>query len=352
MVSSDWSRLSMTILIGALGGICFAALGLPLPWMLGALFCTLVAALMGAPLKAPERARPWVVAVIGVMLGASFAPDTFAHAQGWVLSLLGLFFSVALSAVLVVPFYIRVGRMDGVTALFSSMPGGLAEMMEIGRQYGGDDRAIILAHAARIVVTIAIVAVWFRVILGLEVGGLAANGKGAAIGAMDAALLTACGGVGAIAGTRLRLPAPTFLGPMILSAAIHLGGLSASTPPPWLVIAAQVMLGTIMGCRFMGLPLRRVLRAIALSFGATTIMLAIALGCAVTFHRTFGQTTEQVLLAYAPGGLTEMSLVALSMGADVAYIATHHMMRVIALLAVAPALLGWIAKRMGYTTKP
>lgn len=350
MASSDWSRLTMTILIGALGGICFAALGLPLPWMLGALFCTLVAALMGAPLKAPERARPWVVAVIGVMLGASFAPDTFAHAQGWVLSLLGLFFCVALSAALVVPFYIRVGRMDRVTALFSSMPGGLAEMMEIGRQYGGDDRAIILAHAARIVVTIALVALWFRVVLGLEVAGLSA-GEGAHLGPADAALLIGCGVLGALAGQRLRLPAPTFLGPMILSAAVHLAGLSASTPPPWLVIAAQVMLGTIMGCRFMGLPMRRALRAIALSIGATTIMLTIALSCAVAFHSTFGQTAEQVLLAYAPGGLTEMSLVALSMGEDVAYIATHHMLRVITLLALAPTILGWIVKRMGYTTK-
>lgn len=343
--------MALTMTIGAAGGLSFATLGLPLPWMLGALLFTLVAALMGAPLRGPDRLRPWVVAVIGVMLGSTFTPQTFAHAHGWVLSLLGLGVSVTISAALVVPFYIRVGRMDPVTALFSSMPGGLNEMAEVGSHYGGDDRAIILAHAARIVMTIALIAVWFRVILGLQVAGLS-PGEGAALTPRDAAILALCGVIGTLVATPLHLPAPAFLGPMLLSAAVHLSGISAGKPPSSIVIIAQVVLGTIMGCRFLGLPVRKVLRAIALSFGATAIMLTVALASAILFHRAFGQTTEQVLLAYAPGGLTEMSLVALSMGSDVAYIATHHMVRVIALLAVAPSLLGWIARRMGHTAKP
>lgn len=347
-------RLAGTVALGAAGGITFNALNLPLPWMLGALITTLVAALLRAPLQAPARLRPYVVAVIGVMLGASFSPETFAHVQGWLLSLGGLMISVAISALIVVPFYIRIGRMDPVTALFASMPGGLNEMMEVGRQYGGDDRAIILAHAARIVMTIALIAFWFRVVLGLEVGGVAPLSGSAGLELRDALILIACGVFGSWAGLRLNLPAPTFLGPMLLSAAVHMGGLSASSPPGWSVIGAQVLLGTIMGCRFLGMPPARVLRAIGLSFGATAIMIAIALICAVLFHRAFGQTTEQVLLAYAPGGLTEMSLVALSMHADVAYIATHHMVRVVILLAVAPALLGRIAARItaDQQTKP
>jgi uncharacterized membrane protein AbrB (regulator of aidB expression) len=34
-------------------------------------------------------------------------------------------------------------------------------------------------------------------------------------------------------------------------------------------------------------------------------------------------------LAYSPGGLAEMSLVALSLGIDVAFVAAHHIVRVI-----------------------
>ena len=59
-----------------------------------------------------------------------------------------------------------------------------------------------------------------------------------------------------------------------------------------------------------------------------------------------GKSSEQVLLAYAPGGLTEMSLVALSMHADVAFVATHHLFRVVVLLAIASTVLARIARKI------
>ncbi|MFD1808044.1 hypothetical protein ACFSHQ_07430 [Gemmobacter lanyuensis] len=40
---------------GGGGGGAFHALSLPLPWMLGALFATMVAAVAGAPMRAPVR---------------------------------------------------------------------------------------------------------------------------------------------------------------------------------------------------------------------------------------------------------------------------------------------------------
>ncbi|SLN20148.1 Putative ammonia monooxygenase [Pseudoruegeria aquimaris] len=340
-----WLRAALTLALAAAGGGFFAWAGLPLPWMLGAMTATLLAAMRRAPLAAPDRLRGATVAVIGVMLGAGFSGDTLAHFGHWTLSLLGLLACVAISAGAVWLFLIRFGRMDPVTALFSAMPGGIVEMTEIGRQHGADEREIVLAHAARIVLVIALVALWFRVALGLEVRGVAPL-NGGETGALDIAILLACGVAGGFLGLRLGLPAPTFLGPMILSAAAHVTGLTEGSPPSWLVICAQVILGAIIGCRFLGVAPREVLRAFALSLGATLIMLAVALGFALGLHRVLGQSAEQVLLAYAPGGLTEMSLVALSMGADVAYIATHHLVRVITLLATAGSLLGWIARQL------
>ena len=43
-----------------------------------------------------------------------------------------------------------------------------------------------------------------------------------------------------------------------------------------------------------------------------------------------------VLLAFAPGGLAEMSLIALALGVDVAYVATHHVVRIFFIVALAP----------------
>lgn len=334
-----------TLGIALAGSAAFKLAGLPLPWMLGAMTATTVAAMSNVSLRSPEKVRPAVTSVIGVMLGSGFTADTFTQFGQWSLSLLGLLACIGVSAMVVSLYYVRVGRMDPVTALFAAMPGGVVEMMEIGRQHGGDDRAIILAHAARIVLVIALVAFWFRVVLGYEVSGVSVSSHGQA-GPLDFAILTLCGLIGAFAAYRAKFPAPAFLGPMLLSAGAHMLGLTQSSPPATLVICAQIIMGTIVGCRFVGMPAIKVFKAFALSLGATLLMLATALGFALVLHGLLGQTTEQMLLAYAPGGLTEMTLVALTLGGDVAYIATHHLVRVTVLLAIAAPLLGRVAKRI------
>jgi len=310
-------------------------LGLPLPWMLGAMFSTMIAAVGGLPVLAPSRIRPFVVAVIGVMLGARFTSEILGQMQVWAgtLSLLLLF--VLVSAALVVPFYRFVGGFDWKTAYFAGMPGGLAEMVEIGEARGADVRQVVLAHSLRIVVTIAMVALWFRVIEGYAVGRAILD-QGPPLQLVDAALLLACAVFGSLAGRFLGLPAPAFLGPMILSAALHMAGITEGSPPGLLVNGAQVILGTVIGCRFSGIRAAELARAAWLSLLATLLSLVVALAFGLVMQRHFGIALEQGLLALAPGGLTEMGLVALAIHADVAFVALHHAARILFVILLAP----------------
>ncbi|MEW2919671.1 AbrB family transcriptional regulator, partial [Ruegeria sp. ANG10] len=45
-----------------------------------------------------------------------------------------------------------------------------------------------------------------------------------------------------------------------------------------------------------------------------------------------------LVLAYSPGGLAEMSIIAVSIGRDVAFVGVHHILRVLAALVLAPVL--------------
>jgi membrane AbrB-like protein len=340
-------QIALALAIGGGGGLGFSVLGLPLPWMLGAMLASFLAVIIKVPLKGPEGLRPYVIPVIGVMLGAGFDTQTFSHLQEWALSLIGLVIYIAVAAALVVPLYIKIGRLDPITAFFSAMPGGLNEMTVIGEELGGDAKRIILSHAARIVVSVSLIAVYFRVVLGYDVSSAAMrSGTDAAFEFKSGAILLGCAVFGLVLGKALKLPAAGLLGPLILSAVAHMTGVSHSAPPPILVIFSQIILGTMMGCRFMGAPPRLIVETLVLSTIATTLMLAVSLGFAITLHGIFGQTTQQVLLAYAPGGLTEMSLVAIAMNGDVAYIALHHLARIVVLIAIAPSILSWLAIRL------
>jgi uncharacterized protein len=306
--------------------------------MLGALFVTMSASVAGLPVAGPMRLRAAIVAVIGVLLGSRFSPDVLQQAGQAMVTLAILLVYLAAVAALVVPFYRFIGRQDWTTAYFSGMPGGLSEMIELGEARGADVPAIVLAHSLRIVVTIGLMAFLFRVVLGHDVGASGATTLGPPLDLGDALLLAACAVLGALFGLKLHLPAPTFLGPLILSATVHLVGITESAPPTLLVNAAQIALGTILGCRFLGIPPRRVLHASLLSLGATLLTLGLALAGAFAMRAWAGVGLDQAILALAPGGLTEMGLIALAIQADVAFVALHHVIRILVVIVVAPLL--------------
>jgi membrane AbrB-like protein len=307
--------------------------------MLGALFVTMAASVAGAPVLGPMRLRPGIVAVIGVLLGSRFTPAVIDQAGDALVTLTILMIYLAAVAAVVVPYYRFVARQDWTTAYFAGMPGGLSEMIELGEAKGADVPAIVLAHSLRIVLTIGLMAVLFRLVLGYDVGAAASAGPKAVLGLKDAAALAACAVIGAVLGSRLRLPAPAFLGPLVLSAAIHLAGITQSAPPTSLINAAQVALGTILGCRFLGIAPRTVLRAGLLSLGATALTLILALAGAWAMASGAGVGLDQGLLALAPGGLTEMGLIAMAIHADVAFVALHHVVRILVVIVMAPVLL-------------
>jgi uncharacterized protein len=328
-------RFTLALAIATAGGTLFYLLNLPLPWMLGALFATMAASVANAPILGPARLRPAIVAVIGVLLGSSFTPDILSQASAWMGTLAILMAYVIAVALVVVPFYHFVGRFDWVTAYFAGMPGGLSEMIEIGEASGAKPAPIILAHSLRIVVTIALIAFWFRIVEGHAVGAAMGAAK-APLTWLDAVLLLASAIVGSLIGKKLRFPAPTFLGPLLVSAVLHLAGLTESAPPSLMVNTAQVLLGTVLGCRFLGISARTVVPAAALAIGATLLTLGLAFGAGLAMGHLAGIAPDQALLALAPGGLTEMGLIALAIHADVAFVALHHVVRILFVIVLAP----------------
>lgn len=337
-------RIALGLAFGTAGGALFYLLNLPLPWMLGALFATMAASIANAPILGPARLRPAVVAVIGVLLGSRFTPELVADASVWLGTLSVLMVYVVAVALVVVPFYRFAGGFDWVTAYFAGMPGGLSEMIEIGEASGAKPAPIILAHSLRIVVTIALIAFWFRIVEGHEVGASLAAADGP-LTWLDAVLLLASAVVGSLLGNRLRFPAPTFLGPLLVSAVLHLSGLTESAPPSLLINTAQVLLGTVLGCRFLGISARTIIPAAALAFGATLLTFALAVAAGLAMWHLAGITPDQALLALAPGGLTEMGLIALSINADVAFVALHHVVRILFVIVLAPVAFRFLMAR-------
>ena len=331
------SKLLLALAIGAAGGAGATWLGLPLPWMIGALAATTAAAMAGAPIALPARLRSVMIALLGVMLGSGFSPAILEHLADWAASLSALVGYTAVAGGASMLYFQRVAGYDRPTAFFSAMPGGLSEMILVGGALGGDARVISLVHSSRLLLVVLTLPFAFQLLAGYEPGARPPAGPGLGdIPAADLAVLAACGLAGFLGARALRLPAAAVVGPMVLSAGVHLAGWTAARPPVELVAAAQVVVGTAVGCRFAGVALALIGRTVVLAGGSTFILVAVAVGFALAMNGATGLPVPALVLAYAPGGLAEMSLIALALSLDAAFVATHHLLRVFLIVVLAP----------------
>ena len=332
------ARAAATLAAGTAGGAVFAWFNLPLAWMLGAMVATTVASLGGARVHVPGPWRSIMLAIIGVMIGANFTPEIVEQARAWPLTIGCLVIYLAILIGILFIYFRRVVGLDAPTAYFSAAPGGLSEMVLTGGAMGGDDRTIALIHATRILLVVLLIPFWFRFMTGMTTDLSAVGPSMGATSLGDLAVLAACAVVGVVAGRLVRLPAYRMAGPMLVSAVVHAAGLSESSPPAEIVAVAQVVVGSAVGARFTGVPVRRVFGLMAASVVSTAVMLGTAVAFALVLARATGFDWQSIFLVYAPGGTAEMSLIALSLGIEVAFVATHHVIRITLIVTVVPLL--------------
>ncbi|TAN56907.1 MAG: AbrB family transcriptional regulator [Magnetospirillum sp.] len=330
--------------LGALGGGLFAELDLPLPWMLGALTATITASLSGWNPEVPQSLRTAMIAVLGLMLGGAFAPDLVDRVGRWAGSMTVLLAAMVVTTALVVVYLRRAAGMDLVTAFFSGAPGGINEMVVTGAALGGDERAIALSHSLRILLIVFTVPFGYRLIAHIHSVPMAQSmGRLLDLSRVDALVLAGCAVIGAGLARLLRMPAWTLTGPMIVSAGLHLAGLTASRPPAEMVILAQVVTGAAIGSRFRGLRWGEVAVMARPALGATALMLAVSAAAAGLLAVLSDLPFPALLLAFVPGGIAEMCLVALALGQDVAFVSTHHVVRVVLVIMLAPLAFRWLS---------
>jgi uncharacterized protein len=327
----------VAVAVGGLGGAIAQWAGAPMPYLLGAFALTATLTLsdrriFGFKPKLPMDVRNLFVAVIGVMIGGSFAPGMFAGFEQFYIPLIGVSLFVIAALGLNYVFFRKIGGYDRATAFYSAMPGGLIESIALGEKAGGDTQTLALQQFSRIALVITALPFLFLVFTGENVGsaaGVVLNAGANELGWRDILILLFCGLVGLYGGRAVKLPAAILVGPLILSGAAHYFGLIEVGPPQWTIAVAQVVVGTGLGTRFAGYRFAKIGRALVLAMISVTMMLFLDVALVLVIQNFMNEPFQVLFISFAPGGVTETSLIALSLNANPVFVTSLHVFRII-----------------------
>jgi len=318
-----------------LGAVAFYLVGLPLPLLLGPIFGCLIAALAGVRLKGAGQVSTLMRTILGVAVGSSITPDLLSRLP-----------EMAYSAAMIPPFILLIGligypffrilcRFDGPTAFYSAMPGGFQDMAVFGEEAGADIRALSLVHATRVLMIVSLapaVLIWFY---GRSLD--APVGEAIVGFPLGEGLLMA---VAAVAGWKLAARLGVFgaaiIGPMVLSAAFSLSGLIENRPPAEAIYAAQFFIGMSIGANYTGITGPELRRFVASGAAYCVILLVISVLFSEGVALLGWAPHMEALLSFSPGGQAEMAVLAIVAGADLAFVVTHHVIRLVTVIVLAP----------------
>ena len=333
------ARTAVGLVAGLAGGALFSTLGIPLPCMLGSLkAAAIIAVAVGVNFSLNEFFRTLARPVIGVFAGSAFTlAIALSILESWpIILFLAAYF--VLFTLLGTVFFRRICGLDKATAYFASTPGGLGELTLLGGLYGGSTRSLVIIHTIRIITVVCVIP--FAVQL-LEPGhaplsGMPSIGHRGALSLLDWLLLAACGVVGYAIARAVNMASGSMLIPMALSAGIHVAGLTEGAPPGWLVAFVQVVIGSVSGARFAGLLWKEFRTTVVLGLVWAIIMLVGAFLMALVSSTVVEAPLAALLLAFAPGGFAEITIVAFAIQIEVAFVVTCHVFRSFFVLVFAP----------------
>jgi len=325
-----------TVLIGALGAALFWLVGFPAAVLTGPAAVVSIATLMGFRSYVPKHLRETVFVIIGISIGSTVSPEVIETALAWPVSLAALSVTLVLIVLIVRSVLVRGFGFDRMTAMLAATPGHLSYVMGLSSELGADVSRVALAQSVRVLLLTltvpVLIALW-----GAEGTGRLPDEVRISVlaAAIVFALSLACGALFA----RFGIPAPLLLGSMAVSAVGHGSGLTPGTLPPWLTIFAFIVMGSLIGTRFRGMGLAGLFDAIAAGVVATLVACLVAALGAVLAARVVDIPPAALLLAFAPGGVEVMAALAVETGLEPAFVAAHHVFRLILLSILIPVFL-------------
>jgi hypothetical protein len=321
-------HLAETFAFAAAGGLTLGLMGVPAGYLSGSILAVAAASLAGRPMTMPSPLVRVLLVLIGISLGAVVTPATLNGITAYPLSIAVLLAAMICISVSGAQYLRAVNGFDTVTAYLAAAPGGLSQVIGLATELDADIRAIAIVQTMRVV----IIAVGLPA--GLSLFGLVHHASRSIGGPFDPsqlgelAILVAASTTMSIIAFRIRFPGGLLFGAMLTSAALHGTGMIHVVMPWWVTNTVMLAFGAVTGSRFAGTPLRLLANFLGAALGSFAVALATTAVFAVGLVGILSLPIGEVMIAFAPGAVDAMMLLALALNLDPVYVGAHHLVRI------------------------
>lgn len=334
--------MAIALAAGFGGAFLALSLGLPAAALLGSTLAVTIVALMRLGPAVPNLLRDIGFCVIGVSLGSGVTPDIWSDIARWPLSIAMLALTVLAVMLACSLVLVKLFRNDVPSAVLATSPGALSYTLALAIDRGVDVRSVMVLQGLRLF----LITMFLPPVIGY------AEGAGEAI-AMELPYVAYGDGVAMLVATfalgmvmaRFRSPAPYILAGLLVSGLAHGTGLVSGRLADLVTFFGFAITGTVIGARFAGITGADLKRLALAGIVSTTVAVAISMAGAWAVSSLLDLPFGQAWVSFAPGGVEGMSSMALALGYDPVYVATHHVFRILLLIAILPVMLRLFHKK-------
>jgi membrane AbrB-like protein len=224
----------------------------------------------------------------------------------------------------------RLTGLDRATAFFATVPGGIVETITVAARRGVPLEPVMVGQTMRI--TIIVVLAPFLVRHIADTGVMNAIESIPIVTWAPLLALLACGTFAGAVLARFNAPSPWLLGPLFVAAIGASLGFAGGRPPDFLLVAAQVVMGTALGAQFRHEFVTRLWRYLIGSTISVLFAASLTMAFAAAVAHLLGYPVATLVLASAPAGIAEMTLTGKLLGLDATLIAGFQLVRIVVVL--------------------
>jgi uncharacterized protein len=343
--STRWRALARWALLVAVTiavTVPLSMVGVPSAPLFAALVVGIVLALAAvAPAGVPRPLGLAAQGVLGVYIGTMVAPESVgALGEHWAIVLVVVVATlvVSISAGALMGLHRDVTPLTGALALVA---GGASGLVAIARELGGDDRVVAVVQYLRVGLVTASMPVVVTLIFRPDRShpAVLATDSASAPWYLSIAMVTGVAVVGIVLGRLVRLPGAGLLGPMAVTVALELSGMSFGFAVPMVVVqVAYALIGWQAGVAFTRESIRAIGRALPLALSLIVALSIATAGLGLLLAHVTGMSPLEGYLATSPGGVYAVLATAVDTGSNVTFIVAAQVLRILVMLFAAPLM--------------